>query len=248
MGGRVAAYDRLGRTYTATRRADPRIAAAIEDALGDARTVVNVGAGAGSYEPRDREVVAVEPSATMIAQRPPGAAPVVQASAEALPFEDGSFDAALAIATIHHWQDVRRGLAELRRVARRVVIATWDLAVSNELWIIAEYFPQAGTFEAGRTLGPDRIADLLGGGQVRPVLIPADCEDGFIGAWWKRPEAYLDPVVRAGMSSIAAVEDQLGAAVARLEADLRSGAWHERHRDLLARQELDVGYRLVVAG
>jgi SAM-dependent methyltransferase len=184
----------------------------------------------------------------MIAQRPEGAAPVVRAAAEALPFGDATFDAALAVATIHHWEDLAAGLAELRRVASRVVIATWDLAVGNALWVIAEYFPQVGSFEADRMPPPEELAAMLGGGEVRTVPIPADCQDGFIGAYWRRPEAFLDPVVRAGMSSFAAVEDQLGEGVARLAADLRSGAWHEKHRDLLARQELDVGYRLVVAG
>ena len=250
MGGRVARYDELGRTYTATRREDPRIAAAIHAALGDARTVVNVGAGAGAYEPRDRDVVAVEPSATMLAQRPPAAAPAIQASAEALPFEDDRFDAAMAVSTIHHWADAARGLAELRRVARdRVVVATFDLAVANRLWVIADYFPQPGALEATRLPAPERVAELLGGADVRTVPIPADCVDGFIGAFWQRPEAFLDPLVRSGMSSFAAVEAELGPGVQRLRADLASGAWHARYGDdLLGRQELDVGYRLVVAG
>lgn len=250
MGGRVAGYDEIGRTYTATRREDPRIAAAIHDALGDARTVVNVGAGAGAYEPTDREVVAVEPSRTMIEQRPPGAAPAIQASAEALPFDDDRFDAALAVSTIHHWPDVAQGLAELRRVARdRVVVATFDLDVGNALWVIADYFPQPGAFEEGRMPTPERVAELLGGAEIRTVPIPHDCVDGFIGAFWRRPEAFLDPLVRAGMSSFAVVEDQLGPGVERLRADLESGAWHERYGDdLLGRQELDTGYRLVVAG
>jgi hypothetical protein len=247
----LSLYDDIGRTYTATRREDPRIAARIHAALGDARTVVNVGAGAGAYEPRDRDVTAVEPSATMRAQRPPGAAPCVDASAEALPFADARFDAAMGILTVHHWADFPAGIAELRRVARdRIVLLHWDQEAWERYWLTAEYFPESAAYERDRWPPIDSLVALLGGPDrvaVEPVPVPHDCRDGFAAAFWRRPHAYLDPAVRAGMSSIAAVEDRLGPAVERLRADLESGAWHERHAGLLQRDELDAGYRLLIA-
>jgi SAM-dependent methyltransferase len=243
----TAHYDRIGTTYARTRREDPRIAARIESALGDAASVVNVGAGTGSYEPPDRDVVAVEPSATMIAQRPPGAAPYVQGSAESLPFGDGAFDAAMAVLTVHHWRDQVAGLAELRRVARdRVVVFTWDPSYANTHWLVAEYLAGVVDRDVGRFWTPGAVAAAMGGARIEPVPIPHDCQDGFLGAFWRRPEAYLDPEVRAGMSvfHIPGAEDGL----ARLAADLESGAWARRHAGLLARDELDLGYRLLIAG
>jgi SAM-dependent methyltransferase len=241
-------YDRIGRTYAQTRGTDPRIAALVWEALGDARTVVNVGAGTGSYEPPDREVTAVEPSEVMIAQRPPGAAPVVQAAAEALPFEDGSFDAAMAILTLHHWSDWRRGIEEMRRVTRRLVVLSWDPSFAGRLWVSNEYFEQL--IDEDVRLFPS-LADQVGAlraTSVTAVPIAHDCQDGFYGAHWRRPEAYLDPVVRAGISTMAKrAPDELAAGLARLRADLASGAWAERHADLLERDELDLGYRLLVA-
>jgi SAM-dependent methyltransferase len=238
-------YDVIGRTYAHTRATDPRIAAAIWEALGDARTVVNVGAGTGNYEPPDRDVTAVEPSAVMIAQRPAGAAPAIQASAEALPFEDGAFDAAMAVLTLHHWSDWRAGVEELRRVARRVVVFSWDPSFANRPWITAEYLPLVadGAFPS--------LADQVGAlraTRVTAVPIPHDCRDGFYGAHWRHPEAYLDPEVRSGISVLARREpEELAPGLARLEEDLRTGAWAERHADLLALEELDLGYRLLVA-
>ncbi len=239
-------YDAIGAGYALRRRPDPRLAAALDDALGDARSVVNVGAGAGSYEPADRAVVAVEPSAVMLAQRGPHAAPAVQAAAEALPFRDGAFDAALAVLTVHHWADQARGLAECARVARRrVVLLTWDPAADG-FWLVDEYFPEL--LEVDRRIFPplDAIAAVLGTLTVVPLPIPADCVDGFLGAYWRRPAAYLDPAVRAGISSFA----RTGAAVERLDAlrrDVASGAWEARHAPLLQRAELDLGYRVVIA-
>jgi SAM-dependent methyltransferase len=243
----AARYDAIGRTYSATRGTDPRIAARIWDALGDARTVVNVGAGTGSYEPPDRDVTAVEPSAVMIAQRPPGAAPAVQASAEALPFEEASFDAAMAVLTLHHWSDLRAGCAELRRVARdRVVVFSWDPTYVGRMWLGAEYFPQYSREDAeGFPSLAEQAAAL--GAEAEVVPIPWDCRDGFFSAFWRRPEAYLDPAVRAGISTLAKrSEDELAEGLARLRADLESGAWARRHADLLERDELDLGYRLLV--
>ena len=242
----AARYDDIGRTYTATRATDPRIAEQVWAALGDARTIVNVGAGTGSYEPADRDVTAVEPSAVMIAQRPPGAAPVVQASAEALPFEDASFDAAMAIITLHHWSDWRVGCAELRRVARdRVVVFSWDPSCVARMWIGPEYFPQCMQQDVdGFPSLADQAAAL--GAEVEVVPIPWDCRDGFFGAFWRRPEAYLDPAVRAGISTLAKrSEAELAEGLARLRADLDSGAWAHRHADLLERDAVDLGYRLL---
>jgi SAM-dependent methyltransferase len=241
-------YDLIGRTYARTRGTDPRIAAVIWEALGDARTVVNVGAGTGSYEPPDRDVTAVEPSPVMIAQRPPDAAPAVQAAAEDLPFENGSFDAAMAVLTLHHWTDWRRGIEEMRRVARRLVVLSWDPAFTGRLWITAEYFPELAADDvAGFPSLADQAAAVRAT-RVTPVPIPHDCRDGFYGAHWRRPHAYLDPLVRAGISTFAKRSaEELAPGLARLEADLRSGDWAQRHADLLARDELDLGYRLLVA-
>jgi SAM-dependent methyltransferase len=243
----AARYDSIGRTYTATRQTEPRIAARIWAALGDARTVVNVGAGTGNYEPPDREVTAVEPSEVMIAQRAPDTAPVVQASAEHLPFDDDSFDAAMAVLTLHHWTDWRAGCAELRRVARdRVVVFSWDPTYRGRMWLSAEYFPTLSWQDVREfpTL-QDQVGALQATVEVVPV--PWDCRDGFFSAFWRRPEAYLDPAVRAGISTMARREHELAGGIARLRADLESGEWARRHADLLDLEELDLGYRLLVA-
>ena len=239
-------YDRIGRGYAARRVADPRWQAAIDAALGDAASVVNVGAGAGSYEPTDRRTVAVEPSTEMIRQRPPGAAPVVRGVAEALPLRGGAADAALAVLTTHHWTDAAAGLAELRRVARRQVVLTWDPGVVARFWLVADYVPEIAVHEAGlATL--DAVRSGVADATVTPLAVPRDCTDGVLSAHWARPEAYLDPGVRAGMSGLSLLPaDVVGRAMARLSADVASGAWHERHRHLLGLDALDVGYRIVV--
>ena len=242
----MALYDRLGRSYATTRREDPRIAAAIQAALGDARRVVNVGAGGGAYEPRDREVVAVEPSPVMIAQRPAGAAPVVQASAEQLPFADGEFDVAMAILTVHHWSDLEAGICELQRVAGRIVILSWDQKTTGRFWLVRDYLPEVAAYDS-RSPTTRRLLELLGGGEVTPVPVPHDCADGFLAAWWRRPEAYLDPEVRAGISSLSLLEGRLDLGLRRLARDLSSGRWHERYAHLLELEELDAGYRLIVS-
>lgn len=232
-------YDRIGGTYEATRGTDPKIAAAIWAALGDAGTVLNVGAGSGSYEPPDREVTAVEPSRTMIDKRPAGAAPVVQASAEALPFEDGSFDAAMAVLSDHHWRDWRAGYREMQRVARRVVIFTYEPGFMQRMWI-NEYVP----LDVPDAPPLRERGGMLGAGIV-PVPVPHDCRDGFFHAYWRRPHAYLDPVVRANISVFDKVDATLG--IERLRGDLESGDWQRRHGHLLSLDELDCGYRLLVA-
>jgi len=245
----TALYDRIGRGYAPIRLADPRLERRIWAALGDAKTVVNVGAGPGSYEPRDREVVAVEPSAVMIAQRPRGSAPVVQASAEALPFDDRSFDAAMAVLTLHHWSDVEAGLAELARVARlRVVIVGFDSDLWSEQWIVRDYVPEVARWRRLKEPSLRRVLDALPTASVDPLLVPNDCTDRMFATLWARPEQYLDPAVRAATS----VWDQLPPgvaerALAKLRRDLESGEWDRRYGRLRTTPELDVGLRLVHA-
>lgn len=227
-------YDTRGHGYAARRRADPRIARLLHDALGDARTVLNVGAGAGSYEPTDRYVLAVEPSAGMRAQRPRSAVPAVDATAEHLPFDDDTFDAAMATVTVHQWRDAALGLAELRRVARGpVVVLTFDGEALGRFWL-AEYAPDLMATEARRFPGLPAIAATIGRScRTEVVPIPIDCTDGFVEAFYARPERLLDPEVRAAQSAWAFVDDDSTArATARLRADLDSGAWDERHGHL----------------
>jgi ubiquinone/menaquinone biosynthesis C-methylase UbiE len=242
-------YDTIGATYSVTRRTEPRIAAQIWAALGDARTVLNVGAGTGSYEPSDRDVTAVEPSALMLAQRPAGAAPCVAATAESLPFEDQSFDAAMALSTVHHWQDPIAGLREMRRVARRVVVFTFDdsdAGWQRRFWLTRDYLPEVADLLAGRA-SLIELARAIGA-RVEPVLIPWDCADGFFEAYWRRPEAYLDDHVRRGISVWARVgPDAEQRAVRSLRDELASGRWAERNRDLLDLDAAELGLRLLVA-
>jgi SAM-dependent methyltransferase len=244
----TARYDTIGRTYTSTRRPDPRVEAQIRHALGDARRVVNVGAGAGSYEAAGPVVAAVEPSPVMLAQRPNGAAPAVRAVAEHLPFRDGAFDAALLIFTVHHWTDWRAGLLEVRRVAERVVILGWDAAVQDHFWLTTEYLPEALSDHQTTEVSIDDVAGVLGDLRVETLAVPADCRDGFFAAYWARPEAYLDPVVRAGISCFSLLDqDLVGARMDQLAADLESGAWDARHPGLRQQPTLDVGYRVVIS-
>jgi SAM-dependent methyltransferase len=239
-------YDeRTGRGYAERRRPDPRIAAALLTALGDATSVVNVGAGPGSYEPRDRTVVAVEPSAVMLAQRT-AVAPRVRAVAEALPFGDSGFDAALAVLTVHHRSDWRRGVTELRRVARRAVVLTFDTESAPSFWLF-DYFPQILARDRMRMPPLGELCAILDA-RATPLPIPHDCTDGFLGAYWRTPAAYLDQRVRAAMSGFALLsEDELTRGLQRLEADLNSGAWAERNGWLLGLDAADVGYRVVVS-
>lgn len=239
-------YDRIGLGYADYRRPDPRIAASIHAALGASDSVVNVGAGAGSYEPADRSVVAVEPSREMIRQRPPVSAPVVQAGATDLPFRDGAFAAALAVLTVHHWPDRARGLAELARVAReRIVILTWDPAATG-FWLTDDYFPEIAEIDR-RILPPmDELRSALGDIEVRPLPIPHDCTDGFFGAYWRRPAAYLDAGVRGAISTFSKLSDA-DSGLARLRDDLADGTWERRHGHLLREPEASLGYCLVIA-
>jgi len=242
-------YDAIGGTYTATRCTEPRIAARIWAALGEARTVLNVGAGTGSYEPPGRDVIAVEPSAVMRAQRPAGAAPCVAAVAESLPFDDQSFDAAMAVSTVHHWQDPIAGLREMRRVARRVVVFTFDASETGwrrRFWLIRDYLPEVADLLVGRPSLTEQASAI--GAWTEPVLIPWDCADGFFEAYWRRPEAYLEDHVRRAVSVWAAVGPEAEQRVVRsLRDDLASGRWAERNRDLVGLDAAELGLRLLVA-
>jgi SAM-dependent methyltransferase len=241
-------YEQHGRTYARFRQPDPRIAQRIHRALGDARTVVNVGAGAGSYEPRDRWVLAIEPSATMRGQRPLDAAPAIAARAEALPLDDASVDAAMACVTIHHWEPPAAGLAEMRRVARsRVVVFTFDLD-GLPAWQ-HEYLAEGLTIERPRFPSLEAIADALGGDvTIEHVPTPGDCVDGFFEAFWRRPEALLDPEIRASQSMWALLEPDVEQRIVdRLREDLTSGAWDAQHGHLRDLTSYDGGLRLVIA-
>jgi SAM-dependent methyltransferase len=238
-------YDTIGQAYPVTRRTEPRIAAQIWAALGDARTVLNVGAGTGSYEPPDRDVVAVEPSAVMRAQRPPGAAPCLDARAERLPFADGAFDAAMAVLSDHHWADPIAGLREMRRVARRVVVFQFG-AGPDRFWLTRDYLPEFARLAAGGPTLADRARAI--GARMEPVPIPWDCADGFFHAYWRRPEAYLLPEIRRGTSVWARVgPDAERRAITNLRADLGSGYWSERNADVLASHTAELGARLLLA-
>ena len=245
---RLVDYEQHERTYAQFRREDPRIAARIHAALGDARTVLNVGAGAGSYEPNDRWVLAVEPSETMRAQRPQDAAPAIAASAEALPFDDNAVDATLACVTIHHWQPPSQGLAELRRVSRGpVVIFTFELD-ALPAWQ-HEFLREGLERERLRFPALADIAAALGGRtRIEQIPTPGDCTDGFFEAFWRRPEALLDPQVRSAQSLWAlvdpSVEHQM---VERLAEALASGAWGTEHGRLREQESYDGALRLVIS-
>ncbi|MFV0259382.1 MAG: class I SAM-dependent methyltransferase [Acidimicrobiales bacterium] len=243
-------YDTIGATYATARAADPRLATAIHGVLGEARRVVNVGAGTGNYEPTDREVIAVEPSPVMISQRRAGAAPAVRAPAERLPFADDTFDAALAISTVHHWTDRPRGLAEMARVAPRRLVVHWEPADTTLHWIVEDYFPELAAVESVRDGGTsDDVATDLGGDvEVHPFPVPIDFADGAGGAFWGRPEALLDPEVRSGISMFALLDPEIvERRVTQLAADLPTGRWDDRHGHLRTLDTLDVGLRVIVS-
>lgn len=242
-----ASYDTTGHGYHEFRRPDPHIASAIRTALGDASSVVNVGAGTGSYEPDDRELIAVEPSAVMIAQRPAGAAPAIQAAAEALPLPDQAVEAAMAVLTLQHWEDVEQGLSEMLRVAsRRIVLATMDVEVLAELWVVRDYLPETLTAHVAGFPSIARLLELLPGAAVAAIPVPRECTDGFMAAFWGRPEAYLDARVRAATSPWHQLPPAaVTRALDRLRRDLADGWWDRRYGHLRQQAELDVGLRLV---
>ncbi|MGO9974938.1 MAG: class I SAM-dependent methyltransferase [Solirubrobacteraceae bacterium] len=238
-------YDQIGQGYSTVRRPDPRIQQMLDEALGDAASVVNVGAGTGSYEPPDRRVVAVEPSAEMRSQRSRSAAPCLAGSAEQLPLRDCDVDAAMAIYTDFHWTDRRRGIDELRRVSsQRVVLLTVDREVSARYWLFRDYFPAANRLFG---LMRELLIYFPTPPRVKAVSIPGDCSDGFIHAFWKRPNALLEPAVHAPMAALSLLKpEELRAGFKKLRANLDSGQWARRNADLEDRDSLDLGHRLVV--
>lgn len=240
-------YDAAKVEYARHRRADPRIAAIVHAALGDARTVVNVGAGAGSYEPVDREVTAVEPSAQMRSERPSHLPAAVDAVAEHLPFPDDAFDAAMATITVHHWHDTDRGLREMRRVSRGpVVVLTFEPTELRRLWL-EDYAPQLHAAEARRYPPTTHLVDVLGGARVVEVPIPLDCTDGVTEAFYGRPELMLDPAVRKAQSAWGFVAPGVEERFERtLRADLESGEWDRRYGHLRTQPEFRGAMRLVV--
>jgi len=240
-------YDRIGVDYGRGRRPDPRWQAEVDAALGTSRTVLNVGAGTGSYEPADRYVVAVEPSRTMIAQRPAGGTPVLRATAENLPLADGRFDVAMALVTLHHWRDWAAGLREMQRVADRVVVLHFDPAsLHSGFWLVRDYLPEIA--ELGLTVPRvQQVAAALGKDvEVRTLPVPWDCTDGFLPAFWRRPQAYQDPVVQQSMSGLQLLDPKvLTRGMTQLRVDLENGTWQRKNSNLLELDALDVGWRLI---
>ena len=247
VNGGAPVYDQIGVGYATGRQPDPRWMRQIERATGDGVRALDVGAGTGSYEPTDRTVVAVEPSRTMIEQRAPASAPVIQAMAQNLPFADGQFDVAMAILTVHHWENVEAGIAELRRVSRRQVVLTYDPRLHAQFWL-CDYIPEIAHFELGRAPSVERLASLLESDVIRTLRVPADMRDGVLIANWRRPQAYLDPAVRACCSGLAQLDEQaVDAGIRRLRTDIGDGTWDRRHSHLNAQTDYDGGYRLIIA-
>jgi SAM-dependent methyltransferase len=247
--GKQQLYDRIGQRYSSRRHADPRWARTIRAAIGDATTILNIGAGAGSYEPPDLDVVALDPSITMLTQRPRVAPPCVAASAEAIPFRDEQFDASTCVLTIHHWLDWRRGLAEVKRVTRRrIIVVTADVFREDMTFWLKDYFAEIDAWDRTHVQRIDDVLAELWPARVEVLPVPADCTDGFCGAYWRRPAAYLDPEVRAGVSGFNLIPTEaVDRGVRNLRIDLDTGRWHERYGRLLDKDQIDIGYRLIVA-
>jgi SAM-dependent methyltransferase len=247
----AARYDTIGIGYAQTRREDPRLRDRVHAALGNTRTVVNIGAGTGSYEPLDRYVIAIEPSDVMAAQRPADLAPALRGTANNLPFRDASVDAAMAILTMHHWDEGReRGVREMRRVAKGpVVILTYDALVSGQMWLFADYLREVAEMDCRIFPAPEEISGWLGGRVViEPVPLPRDAKDWMLGSFWAHPERVLDPAARAATSGFARQPPVVCERVVRdVARDLADGTWDKRHGYLRAKQEHDVGLRLIVA-
>ncbi|AQA17859.1 SAM-dependent methyltransferase [Halioglobus japonicus] len=242
----MAIYDRIGKGYSRRRVPDPRIESQLVARLGDATSVLNIGAGTGSYEPRHLPLVALEPSFEMISQRSSGAAPVVQGAAERLPFTDNSFSHVMTVLSMHHWQDVDAGLREICRVARDAfVVLTWD-PEAQPFWLTRDYFPAFYEQDCGVFPSMTQIGAHFKEVEVAPLMIPADCMDGFLAAYWCRPEAYLDADVQQSISSFSRYPDT-ASGLEKLRADLASGAWARQNKALMSREHIDAGYRLLVA-
>jgi len=237
-------YDTIGLNYVDLRKPDRRIAEKIDLALGDAIEVLNVGAGAGSYEPENRKITAIEPSIEMIKQRSNSDAIIVQGSAEDLPFDDDAFDASMAVLTLHHWSDKGAGIREMQRVTNGpIVFLTFD-PCAKWFWL-ADYFPALEELDKLQMPQIEKFGEWFKEPKVEVIPIPSDCTDGFLAAYWKRPEAYLDKRVRAAMSSFSAIGD-VSVGIAKLTADIKSGEWQRCYGHLLELNELDCGYRLIV--
>lgn len=246
-----ARYDTIGHGYARYRREDPSLRQRIREGLGTARSVVNVGAGSGSYEPDDLYVLAIEPSDVMAAQRPRNRVPALRASAGALPLRDGAVDAAMAILSLHHWDNAReRGVRELRRVARdTVLIVTYDAEVSAQMWLMAEYLPEVLSLDRTIFTPPEQIAEWLGGDvHIEPVLLSRDTPDWMLGSYWAHPERVLDAEARAATSGFARMSEVvIERVVSAVSRDLADGSWDARHGHLRQLEEYDVGVRLIVA-
>lgn len=244
-------YDTIGQGYASTRREDPALRTRIMAALGDSRSLVNVGAGAGSYEPRDRHVVAVEPSDVMAAQRPADLAPALSGSAYPLPLRDDAVDAAMAIITIHHWDDeLEAGVRELRRVARGpVIIVTFDPDVSTQMWLVCDYMPESAALDRAVFPSIEQVTSWLGGvSVVEPVLTARDTPDWTIASFWAHPERVLDEGARNATSGFARMERSVvDRVVGEVSRDLDSGTWDRRYGHLRELEEFDAGMRLIVA-
>jgi SAM-dependent methyltransferase len=239
-------YDGIGKEYRNYRIPDDRIAAIVSRELADARAIVNIGAGVGSYEPDDKKVIAVEPSRVMIDQRRKHKAPIVQACAEALPFRQDTFDCAMAILTIHHWSDIERGLQEAVRVAKgKIVLLTW-IGFTSHFWLL-DYLPQIKSIDESMFPSLEQLSSWIGPVRSVVVPIPRDCTDGFLCAYWRRPEAYLDEEIRSAISTFSRVYN-IEEGLKRLKNDISTGLWHERYGDLLEKNEIDFGYRVVISG
>ncbi len=241
-------YDTHDQGYAQQRRTDPRIAALIHKALGSSRTILNIGAGAGSYEPQDRYVLALEPSAAMRAQRPPHLSPAIHGIAENLPFDDQSIDASMAMITIHQWQSAEKGLAEMRRVTRGpILVLTFDGDALDRFWL-ADYAPELITAERRRYPAIDFIQTHLGGKtQVQTIPIPIDCIDGFTEAYYARPEKFIDPTVRKSQSAWGFVDPQAQSRfVQTLAHDLNSGAWDKRYGQWRNKPYFEGSLRLIM--
>jgi SAM-dependent methyltransferase len=242
-------YEMIGVGYSVGRRPDPRWLEAIDSVIGDAERVINIGAGTGSYEPSDRAVIAVEPSWQMVSQRSRSSAPVVMALAENVPIASGWADLAMTLLSLHHWTDWRAGIAEMRRLAPRRLVLTYDPELHASFWLLRDYLPEIAAAERTRAPRVEDIADALGGVvQVIALEVPWDCVDGVLPAHWRRPAAYLDPQVRACCSGLAQADQEVvDRAMQDLAIDIDSGAWGRRDRELLALTDFDAGFRLVVS-
>jgi SAM-dependent methyltransferase len=243
-------YDKLGQKYSVKRQTEPAIFSYIVKALGDAATVLNVGAGTGSYEPTDRYVIAVEPSLVMRSQRESNNKnPAVIAFADNLPFDDNSFEASTAFVTVHHWSDIHKGLHELRRVTKnQVIIMTFDPEALDDFWN-AIYFPELIEAEKKRYPSIDFITTALGGTcEVQKIPIPFDCADGFQEAFYGRPEAFLDKQVRQSQSAWGFISPEVEEKYIKdFAEELASGEWDKKYGHYRTQPSFTCALRLIIS-